>query len=600
LVATAVLLGGALRSEPAPAALGQRAQAHEFVTLGLELEAQARVSFDSSLYARAEEAFAEASALDPSDPVAVRGLATVALNRHEFRRALGLARRAHSLAPELAATHGTFGDALVELGRYQEAFAAFDRYAALKPGFGAYVRVAYAQELLGRPGDAEATMQLALAAVPTGREPLAWTLTQLGKLRFGTGDVAGAAREYRRALRVLPRYVPAREGLALTEAARGRPRRAIATLAPVVETIPLPQAAATLGELYRSVGDTSEAARQDGLLRVEERLLASRGVRNDLETAALDVDRGVRLRESLASLRRVHCRASEHRRRRRARLGAHAQRPVRRGGALRDAFAAARHARRGETLPPRDGRALPGPDARGAPHVQARARDEPALLAPMVAGRAEVRAMKRVTFFLAVLALLAPAAASAHPLGNFTVNRFAAVDVSGDRLFVRYAADLAEIPTYQIGSSLSASKLAPQLVLRVDGRRSTLRLLGSRIANRPGAGGLPTLRLDAVFEGRAGKRVELLDRTFAGRIGWREVVVRASRGATVTSSSVPAVSVSDELRRYPSNRLRSPLDVTRAVAVVEPGTEHGTPPPLGGRRAGARCRRVRGSSSRTT
>ena len=49
----------------------------------------------------------------------------------------------------------------------------------------------------------------------------------------------------------------------------------------------------------------------------------------------------------------------------------------------------------------------------------------------------------------------------------------------------------------------------------------------------------------------------------------------------MTNSSVPAASVSDELRRYPSNRLRSPLDVTRAVAVVEPGTEHGTPPPLG-------------------
>ncbi len=306
LVATAVLLGGALRSEPAPAALDRRAQAHELVTLGLELEAQARVSFDSSLYARAEEAFREASALDPSDLLAVRGLATVALNRHEFRRALGLARRAHSLAPELAATHGTVGDALVELGRYDEAFQAFDRYAALKPGFGAYVRVAYAQELLGRSAEAEATMRLALAAVPTGREPLAWTLTQLGKLRFGTGDITGAGREYRRALRVLPRYVPAREGLALTEAARGRPRHAVAILAPVAETTPLPQAAATLGDLYRLVGDTGAAARQDGLLRVEERVLASRGVRNDLETAALDVDRGVRLRESLVALRRIH------------------------------------------------------------------------------------------------------------------------------------------------------------------------------------------------------------------------------------------------------------------------------------------------------
>ena len=132
LAAAAALLGGALRSEPAPAALDKRAEARSLVTLGLELEQQARQTFDSS-HTRAEEAFREAAALDPADPVAVRGLATVALNRHEFRRALGLARRAHALAPELAATHGTIGDALVELGRYEDAFAAFDLYAARSP-----------------------------------------------------------------------------------------------------------------------------------------------------------------------------------------------------------------------------------------------------------------------------------------------------------------------------------------------------------------------------------------------------------------------------------------------------------------------------------
>ena len=189
--------------------------------------------------------------------------------------------------------------------------------------------------------------------------------------------------------------------------------------------------------------------------------------------------------------------------------------------------------------------------------------------------------MRRVALLAAALALLAPGAAVAHPLGNFTVNRFAAVDVSGDRLFVRYAADLAEIPTYQIGGSVDAGELGRRLVLRVDGHRVPLRLLGSRTSRRPGAGGLPTLRLDAVFEARAGRRVELVDGTFAGRIGWREVVVRASRGASVERSSVPAASVSDELRRYPSNRLRSPLAVTRPDALVEPGGERGTPPPLG-------------------
>jgi nickel/cobalt transporter (NicO) family protein len=60
--------------------------------------------------------------------------------------------------------------------------------------------------------------------------------------------------------------------------------------------------------------------------------------------------------------------------------------------------------------------------------------------------------MKRLAVLLVVAgALLAPAAASAHPLGNFTINRFSRVEVSGHRLYVRYVLDMAEIPTFQAG-----------------------------------------------------------------------------------------------------------------------------------------------------
>ena len=51
----------------------------------------------------------------------------------------------------------------------------------------------------------------------------------------------------------------------------------------------------------------------------------------------------------------------------------------------------------------------------------------------------------------AVAALLVPAQAAAHPLGNFTVNRYAGIELAGSSLYVRYALDLAEIPTYQLG-----------------------------------------------------------------------------------------------------------------------------------------------------
>ena len=58
--------------------------------------------------------------------------------------------------------------------------------------------------------------------------------------------------------------------------------------------------------------------------------------------------------------------------------------------------------------------------------------------------------MKRLLLVLAAAAALAvPAAAAAHPLGNFTINRFARVEVAGNQVFVRYVLDLAEIPTFE-------------------------------------------------------------------------------------------------------------------------------------------------------
>jgi ABC-type nickel/cobalt efflux system permease component RcnA len=98
---------------------------------------------------------------------------------------------------------------------------------------------------------------------------------------------------------------------------------------------------------------------------------------------------------------------------------------------------------------------------------------------------------------------------------------------------------------------------------------------------------LPTLRFEAVFRaqpsptGSSGESSLVFhDNNFADRIGWREVVVRADRGAKIDSSSAPTQSESDELHAYPTELLRSPLDVTSAQARYEPGPEPGMPPSL--------------------
>src|SRR5438093_3826523 len=59
--------------------------------------------------------------------------------------------------------------------------------------------------------------------------------------------------------------------------------------------------------------------------------------------------------------------------------------------------------------------------------------------------------MKRllVGLIVGLVLLLAPTAAWAHPLGNFTVNRYSRIEIGPDSIQLRYVLDLAEIPTLQ-------------------------------------------------------------------------------------------------------------------------------------------------------
>ena len=205
--------------------------------------------------------------------------------------------------------------------------------------------------------------------------------------------------------------------------------------------------------------------------------------------------------------------------------------------------------------------------------------------------------MKRLLILVTCLAaLLLPAAAQAHPLGNFTTNRYSELVVSGDRLYVLYVLDLAEIPTFQDRSKVSAlgrdgyaARLAGQigrgLAVRAAGERLPLRQLDRRLTFPQGVGGLKTTRLELVFDAgsaAAARELAVSDSTLGSRVGWTEIVIRADLDAKVVSASVPSESSSDRLRTYPDDLLKSPLDITSAQATLEPGSKEGVPPALGG------------------
>ncbi|HKG44882.1 MAG TPA: sulfite exporter TauE/SafE family protein [Gaiellaceae bacterium] len=184
--------------------------------------------------------------------------------------------------------------------------------------------------------------------------------------------------------------------------------------------------------------------------------------------------------------------------------------------------------------------------------------------------------MRRLAIAAAAVAALAtPALAAAHPLGNFTVNRFSRVEVSGPRLYVRYVLDLAEIPTFQTGridKRTFARRIARHVHLSIDGRSAALTPLRTKLAHPSGAGGLRTTRLELVLAGPlldGRSRVAYRDDNYADRIGWKEIVV----GAATPSRS-------DELRAYPKSLLQSPLETTSVTAELAPGSGADTPPQL--------------------
>lgn len=197
---------------------------------------------------------------------------------------------------------------------------------------------------------------------------------------------------------------------------------------------------------------------------------------------------------------------------------------------------------------------------------------------------------------------------SAHPLGNYTVNRAVAVTIGAMAVEIAYVLDMAEIPAFSelegidkdgdgsinaqesgAYASRSCQRIAADLELRVDAHRVSLAAASTPQLTFPdGAGGLRTVRLvcryRAAAAGHPGE-VDVTDRADDGHVGWREVTIAAGAGVRLTSSDVPSLSESALLTAYPADRLQSPPDVRSGSAAFElsattggsPATEPATP-----------------------
>jgi ABC-type nickel/cobalt efflux system permease component RcnA len=198
-----------------------------------------------------------------------------------------------------------------------------------------------------------------------------------------------------------------------------------------------------------------------------------------------------------------------------------------------------------------------------------------------------------------------PRAASAHPLGNFTINLYAHVQLTVDDARVRYVVDIAEIPAFQefgtidtdgdgtVSDAESATyldtlsaRVRDDLHLQIEGERVNLEAVTSELSFPAGQGGLDTQRVVIDYAGPmpdgwqddAPLSVEFRDGNYAERIGWHEVIVTSLDGVSIVDANVPSQDASAELTAYPEAELQDPLNVSSATFSFEPGPGTGAAP----------------------
>jgi ABC-type nickel/cobalt efflux system permease component RcnA len=187
-------------------------------------------------------------------------------------------------------------------------------------------------------------------------------------------------------------------------------------------------------------------------------------------------------------------------------------------------------------------------------------------------------------------------AADAHPLGNFTINHYAGLQVAPDGVGIDYVLDMAEIPAFQEINQLDTNhnhqaepaetgnyptakchEVNSHLELRINQQPLALSLENSAVEFPPGVGGLATLRLSCTFRGSmasvGANQLVFEDKFYPKRLGWREITVSAD-GVPIQGNFTSS-SISKRLTDYPNDLLSSPLNQRSISLAINPSSTLG-------------------------
>lgn len=203
--------------------------------------------------------------------------------------------------------------------------------------------------------------------------------------------------------------------------------------------------------------------------------------------------------------------------------------------------------------------------------------------------------IRRFPLVFALLALTL----GAHPMGNFSVNHYARLDLdpsAGSTL--TYVLDLAEIPTFELfqqwkldepsaaqvqaKAQMQVREWLANLAITQNGQPvvTRIRLVKSKMTD--GAGGMPVLRIETLADVAIEPgRLQYQDRNFTGRSGWKEIVIRRGNGVSLERSSQTGNDLSQALTSYPVDlTLAPPQDVEASVTWSGPVAVRGIQVPV--------------------
>ena len=246
---------------------------------------------------------------DPGNYEALRLRSEIDMERHEFARVAEYSQAMAQFAPDDAANWASLGDASMELGRYDAARDAYTKMLTLRPDLASYNRVAWYQFVNGHLAEAIAMMKNAIAADSPAAENVAWCWNDLGNIYFKTGHLREAEEAYTKALAAFPGYYPAYAGMGRLRAAQQRWQEAIGNFRHAQATVPMPEFAAALEDLYALAGNPVESRKQRQLWEAIDRMNRVNGERTNRNLAIVfadhdrDLDRAADLAENEIKVR---------------------------------------------------------------------------------------------------------------------------------------------------------------------------------------------------------------------------------------------------------------------------------------------------------